>query len=96
MSSKIGRRDALKIMALVGAAIAVGPYIASASSLTQKYGVALGNAQNKQLGLEEEDTMVIVVKGDRAMGYTGNQEIRIEDGALTHNIRSTLRSGKAE
>ncbi len=96
MSVKLGRRDALKIMAAVGAAIAVTPYIASVSSLTQKFEVAAGNVQNKPLRLGEEDIMVIVVKGDQAMGYTGNQEIRIDDGTLMYNIRNTFRSGKAE
>ncbi len=73
MSSKLRRRDAIKVMAAAGAVLIGAPFFVKSVTAAQ-----LGGNGKTELakGFQREGTLVIRVKGDEITGYTGTKNSR--------------------
>jgi hypothetical protein len=96
---KLSRRDAIKVLAAGGAALAVVPPIVARAYTPTSDQRNLQQAEDKneavglQTGLSGEDApLVVVVRGNEIVGYSGEEEIRLVNPSLSSQLHGAFRS----
>jgi hypothetical protein len=98
MSSKVSRRNLIKIIAAGGAALAAAPFLSRASAFTrgsssgtssQAAGAPTGFAQQSS-----DKPLVLVVRGDQVLGYRGHEEIPMQDSSFASMLHEKFTSAR--
>ena len=96
MSSKISRRNLIKMLAVAGGAFAVLPYVGKASAFTQPAGskapgiAGLMGQPSGDAGAGEP--LFLVVKGEQILGLRGMREMPINNASLAATLNNTFAS----
>ncbi len=91
MSSKLSRREAIKVIAAAGAVLIGAPYFAKSVAAAGLSGVR--EAQPVQR-LPSEGTLFVRVKGDEVTGFMGLQELKIADSGLASRLNGIFQGNR--
>ena len=90
-SRKLSRRDAVKALAVAGAALAATPYLARAAGAEQVTPRELGEGpENVALNPHPEGPLIVLVRDNELLGFRGMEEIHVKDMALISQIQRSF------
>jgi len=99
MSANPSRRKAIKVLGVAGVALVAAPYLAKASALQQLSGSSKAEpsaaAFGPSVGQTSAETLVLVVRGDKVLGYRGLEEIPVQDASLAGMLNGRFSKGVA-
>jgi hypothetical protein len=96
MPTILSRRSMIKSMIAGATMLAAAPYLAKASAFQQGPGVknseVAGSATRPNAQRSDEQPLVLIVKGDRILGYKGLNEMRVQDSSLAGMLNNRFGS----
>jgi len=95
MSANPSRRKAIKVLGVAGVALVAAPYLARSSALQQLSGPQKSEPTTTGAlpsGLQSSETLVLVVRDDKILGYRGLDEIPVQDASLAGMLNGRFAS----
>jgi hypothetical protein len=97
MSSKVSRRNLIKILAAGGAALAAAPFLSKASAFTRGSSSGTSSQAGAPTGFAQQSSdksLVLVVRGDQVLGYRGHEEIPMQDSSFASMLHEKFTSAR--